>query len=168
MSGWEGEAKRGRMQFHKRDTRKSHFSQCINLPRKGGEGRGKREGEEEIQSRVSERGVRKGAPVDRSLEKAPHSPAGSCSALVLLVQCWWSACPPPLPQNAPTHLLICAPQLPSMCWCYADSLDSRPQHMEARPRSLHSNVHHSWGSAGVGSWASCNHMFVSNYLHLRR
>lgn len=49
MSGWEGDA-RGRMQFQKRDTRKSHFSQCINLPRKGREGRVKREGEEEIQS----------------------------------------------------------------------------------------------------------------------
>lgn len=66
-----------------------------------------REGEEEIQSRVSERGVRKGAPVDRSLEKAPHSPAGSCSALVLLVQCWWNGCPPPLPQSTPTH--VCPP-----------------------------------------------------------
>lgn len=110
LVGWVGGKgkQRGRMQFHKRHThKKSHFSQCINLPRKGGEGRGQREGEEEIQSRVSERGVRKAARVDRSLEKAPHSPAGSCSALVLLVQCWWSGCPPPLHQNPPTPTSMC-------------------------------------------------------------
>ena len=111
MSGWEGEV-RGRIQFHKRDARKSHFNQCINLPRKGGEGWGDGKGvEEEIQSGVKWAGCEKGAPVDRSLEKAPHSPAGFCSALVLLVQCWWSGWPPspPPPQNPPYVPPNCPP-----------------------------------------------------------
>ena len=98
--------------------------------------------------------MRKGAPVDRSLEKAPHSPAGSCSALVLLVQCWWSSCPPPPPPKNTPATPPRAPQLPSMCRSSADSLDPRPRHMEARPGGLLSNVLHSWGSAGGGSSAS--------------
>lgn len=66
----------------------------------------------------SEQGVRKGALVDRSLEKAPHSPAGSCSALVLLVQCWWTSCPPNIYQE-PTPPLTCPPtalRVLELCW----------------------------------------------------
>lgn len=55
--------------------------------------------------------MRKAAPVDRSLEKAPLSPAGSCSALVLLVQCCRRSCPHPLlphpaflPPPSPTYV----------------------------------------------------------------
>ncbi|KAG8002747.1 hypothetical protein GBF38_015300 [Nibea albiflora] len=36
--------------------------------------------------------------------------------------------------------------------------------MEARPKDLLSNVLHSWGSAGVGSRASCSHMFSADSL----
>lgn len=89
--------------------------------------------------------------------KGPHSPAGSCSALVLLVQCWWSGCPPPS-QGPPPHV---PPNCP-LCWSYADSLDPRPRHMEARPKGLLSNVLHSWDSAGESRAPSCNHMLSAS------
>lgn len=38
--------------FIKKDTRKSHFSQCINLRNKGKKDGGKKEGVEEIQSGI--------------------------------------------------------------------------------------------------------------------
>lgn len=116
--GEEGE----RMLFHRRTTtRKSHFSQCINLPRNGEEGRMEERrsgGEGEMQRRIKWARVwEKGAPVDRSLEKAPHSPAGSCSALVLPVQCWWGSCPPPTTPEDQPHTSSppppCAPNCPA-------------------------------------------------------
>lgn len=100
----------------------------------------------------SEPGVRKGTLVDRSLEKAPHSPAGSCSALVLLVQCWWTSCPPNIYQE-PTPPLTCPPtalHVLELCWQPGPQTST----MEARPWGLCSHVLHSWESDGMDGGAS--------------
>lgn len=82
---------RGSMQFHKRDTRNSHFSQCINLPRKG---RG-------LQSRVKWTGCEKRSSSWSLFRKGPPLSCwvllSSCPPGTMLVE----RCPPPLPRNPP-------------------------------------------------------------------
>lgn len=109
--------------------------------------------------------MRKGAPVDRSLEKAPHSPAGSCSALVLLVQCWWSSCPPPPPPKNTPATPHGPPNCPPCAGALLTAWTPDPGIWRPEPEALLSNVLHSWGSAGVGSAASCSHTLPADSLH---
>lgn len=129
--------------------------------REGKEGRTEERGrgEEEIQGRIKWAGCEKRSSSWSLFRKGPPLSCwvllSSCPPGTMLVE----QLPPHTSPKTPPHPMC--PQLPSMYWCYADSLDPRPQHMEARPRGLLSSVLHSWGSVGMGSGASCNHMLTS-------
>ena len=122
-----GRRKGGECSFIRGDRRKSHFSQCINLPRKGEEGRTEergreegREGEEEIQNRVKWAGCEKRSSSWSLFRKGPP------------LSCWvlLSSCPPgtmlveQLPpttttQEHPRHPPTCPPTalpVPELRW----------------------------------------------------
>lgn len=102
--------------------------------------------------------MRKGAPVDRSLEKAPHSPAGFSSALVLLVQCWWSCRRHPHSctfSTTTTPELMCPPSaLHVLGPRWLPGPQTSAYGVQTPEPDLHCGL--SWGSAGVDTSAWCS------------